>query len=109
MTTVLTEFSNNGNSRTSTITGHLATKPKLVIEKRKVPEGNQVVAEYTAKVVFATADAAGLVLSQKVQMEVSVRYPINGTQADITAALAILRDLVAGDEFAASVNTQNWL
>jgi hypothetical protein len=42
MTTVLTEFSNNGNSRTSTLSGHSATSPKLLIEKRRVPEGNQV-------------------------------------------------------------------
>lgn len=109
MTTVLTEFSNNGNSRTSTITGHTAIKPKLVIEKRRVPEGNQTMAEWSGKVVFATTDAAGLVLSNKVSFEVIVRYPTLGTASDTTAALAIIRDIVASDDFANSVSTQGWL
>lgn len=109
MTTVLTEFSTMGNSRTSTITGHTALAPKLVIEKRRVPEGNQVVAEYSAKVVRSTADAEGLVLSNKVSMEVIVRYPIQGNPDDVAAALVTLRDIVAGDEFGSSVTTQGWL
>lgn len=109
MTTVLTEFSNMGNSRTSTYTGHTAIKPKLVIEKRRVPEGNQTMVEYTAKVVAATVDAEGLVLSNKISFEATVRYPVLGTAADVTAALAIFRDIIAGDEFANCVDTQEWL
>lgn len=109
MTTVLTEFSNNGNSRTSTYGTHTALKPKLVIEKRRVPEGNQTVSEYTVKVVYATTDAAGAVLPQKGSFDLVSRFPILGTAADQTAALAIIRDIVAGDEFANSILTQEWL
>lgn len=109
MTTVLTEFSNNGNSRTSITTGHTAVKPKVVIEKRRVPEGNQVVAEYSCKVVHATVDAEGLVLSNKVSFEAIVRVPIAGLAADTTAALAIFKDIVQSDDFANSVSTQGWL
>lgn len=109
MTTVLTEFSQNGNSRTSTTTGHTALKPKLVIEKRRVPEGNQTMVEYVAKVVHATEDADGAVLSQKVAIEASVRYPLAGLSTDVDAALVIFRDIIAGDEFANSVDTQEWL
>ena len=47
MTTVLTDFSQSGNSRTRTTSGHTAVKPKLVIEKRRVPEGNQTMVEYS--------------------------------------------------------------
>lgn len=109
MTTVLTEFATNGNSRTSTLAGHTSLKPKLVIEKRRVPEGNQAIAEYSFKVVEATEDSAGAVLPNKVSFEVVVRYPVLGASADITAALAVLRDIVAGDEFGVSVTTQGWL
>lgn len=109
MTTVLTEFSNNGNSRTSTVTGHTAVKPKLVIEKRRVPDGNQTVAEISVKVVYATEDSTGAILSQKIGFEGIGRYPLASLQADRDAALAVFRDVIAGDEFANSVSTQEWL
>lgn len=109
MTTVLTEFSTMGNSRTSTTSGHTVVKPKLVIEKRRVPEGNQTMAEYSCKVVHATEDANGEILSNKVSFETVVRYPVLGASADVTAALAIIRDIIAGDEFANSVTTGEFL
>jgi hypothetical protein len=109
MTTALTEFSNNGNSRTSTYTGHTASEPKLVIEKRRVPEGNQTTIEYRAKVVSSIEDVDGVVLGQKVSFEACVTYPLAGIAADVTAALTIFRDIIAGDEFANSVSTQEWL
>lgn len=109
MTTVLTEFSQMGNSRTSTYTGHTATEPRLVIEKRRVPEGNQTMIEYSVKIVSSTEDSAGEILSNKVSFETVVRYPVDGLAADVTAALAIFRDVIAGDEFGNSVDTQEWL
>lgn len=109
MTTVLTEFANNGNSRTSSLAGHTAVKPRLVIEKRRVPEGNQTVIEYSAKVVYATVDDDGAVLSSKVTMEAVVRHPLLGQSADVAAALAIFADIVNGDEFANSITTQEWM
>lgn len=109
MTTVLTEFSSNGNSRTSTYSGHTAIMPKLVIEKRKVPEGNQTMAEYSFKTIEATTDADGAVLPQKVSIETIVRYPILGDADEITSALAVHRDVIAGDEFGNSVSTLNFL
>lgn len=109
MTTVLTEFSTSGNSRTTTLSGHTAIKPKLVIEKRRVPEGNQTMIEYSAKVVIATEDDNGDVLSSKVTFEAVVRYPVLGQSTDVTAALAFFADIIGGDEFANSVSTQSWL
>jgi len=109
MTTVLTEFSTNGNSRTSTLSGHTAIKPRLVIEKRKVPEGNQTMVEQSVKIVYATEDADSVVLQNKVSFELVVRYPVLGTSTDVTAASAILADIVSGDEFANSISTQEWL
>jgi hypothetical protein len=109
MTTVLTEFSTVENSRTSTLSGHTAALPKIVIEKRRVPTGNQVMAEFSTKVVYATQDANSETLQEKVSHEVITRYPINGTYTDVTGALAIIRDILAGDEYANSVETQEFL
>lgn len=109
MTTVLTEFSNTGNSRTSTTTGHTAQKPKLVIEKRRVPEGNQTMIEYSCKIVHATEDDDGVILTNKVSFEAVCRHPVLGQSTDVDAALVIFRDVIAGDEYANSVDTQEWL
>lgn len=109
MSTALTVFSGVGNTRTSTLTGHTAFKPKILIEKRRVPEGNQVVGEYSFKVVEATTDANDVILSNKVSFEAIYRAPVNGNVAETNAALAVFRDVVASDDFANSVATQNWL
>lgn len=109
MTTSLTEFADNGNSRTYTYTGHTAAEPRLVIERRKTATGATSVIEDTFQVLSSTEDAAGDLLSSKVLFEAKARRPVNGITADVTAALAIFRDIVAGDEFTNTVNTQNWL
>lgn len=109
MTTALTEFSNSGNSRTSTLIGHTVSVPKIVIEKRRVPEGNQVMGEIGCKVIYATKDAADLVLTNKISFEAIVRYPIQGSSADVEAVRAIFADIIAGDEFKNAVETQEWL
>lgn len=109
MTTALTEFSDNGNSRTYTYTGHTASSPKLVLQKRRVPAGNQVVAEDTISVLAATTDADSNILQQRIMFTATIRRPIDGQTSDVTAALAIFRDIVAGDEFANTVSTQEYL
>lgn len=109
MTTALTEFSDSGNSRTYTYTGHTAAEPRLVIQKRKLASGSTSVIEDTVSVVSSTEDAAGEILSSKVLFEMKVRRPLNGLAADVTAALAIARDVIAGDEFTNTVSTQEWL
>lgn len=109
MTTALTEFSDNGNSRTYTYTGHTASEPRLVLQKRRVPAGNQEIVEDTITVLSSTEDSDGALLQQNVTFSVTVRRPKSGIAADVTAALAIIRDIVAGDEFANTVDTQEWL
>lgn len=106
--TTLKEFSTNGNSRTSTYTGHSSLAPKLVIEKRRVPENGQMMVEYSFKVVSTTTDAESNVISQKVTHESITRYPVNGKSADVSANLVIFRDLIASDEFGNSVLTQEF-
>lgn len=108
-TTALTEFSDNGDSRTYSLVGHTVLKPQIVVQKRRVPSGNQVMSEISVAVIIATDNAASETLTQKVNFSTTVRYPITGTQADIDAALVIFRDIIAGDEFANAVDTQEYL
>lgn len=109
MTTALTEFSDTGNSRTYSQSDHTALKPRLVLQKRKVPTGNQSVIEDTITVLSATPDADGAILPQRVSFTATIRRPKEGASADVTAMLAIFRDIIAGDEFANTVDTQEYL
>lgn len=109
MSTTLTEFSDLGNSRTYTIPAHTAVKPALVIQKRKVPSGNQTVAEDTIQVLYATADPGGVILPQRTSFVLTFRRPLDGESAIVTAAVALLRDIIASDNFSNTVATQEWL
>jgi hypothetical protein len=109
MTTALTEFSDSVNSRTYTYTGHTAADPRLVIQKRKVPSGNQQIVEDVISVLSGTEDANGVQLESKVMFQAVIRRPKDGIAADVTAALAIFRDIIAGDEFGNTVSTQEYL
>lgn len=109
MTVVLTKFSEQGNTRTNTLPSHTVVKPQLVIEKRKVPEGAQTIAEYSVKVVIATTDSEGLVLAQKISFEAIVRVPLQGLASDVTAARDAFKAIIAGDEFNTAVTTAKWL
>lgn len=102
MTTALTTFSQG----TYTTSGHTVQKPKLVLQKRRVPTGSQVVAEDTITVLHGAEDSDGTVLDSKIAFTVTVRRPKDAIAADISAALAIIRDIVANDEFANTVDTQ---
>jgi hypothetical protein len=108
MSTALTEFRDFGDSRTYFYTGHTAVEPRLVIQRRKVANGATSVIEDTCQVVSSTEDSEGVILSSKVLFEAKIRRPVNGIAGDVTAALAIFRDIVASDEFTATVNTQAW-
>jgi hypothetical protein len=109
MTTALTEFSDTGNSRTYTVPGHTASKPKKVLQRRKVPTGNQVVLEDTVMVLYATEDSTGAVLPQSDSITVTIKRPTSGIAADMTALLTLFREIVASDEFGNTVDTQEYL
>lgn len=113
LATALTEFSDNGDSRTYTIPGHTVTKPRLCIQKRKVPVGNQVMAEFSASIVYGVLAGDGSVAPEKVSQGVAVRYPVTADPTDLAtqnaAALVVLRDFVASDEFGAAVTSQAWV
>jgi len=109
MTTTLTEFSDSADSRTYTLSGHTVGEPRLVIQKRKVPTSVAGVSESDIKVVYGTTDSNGDILSSKISFEAKVRMPVSGDSTDVTAALAVFRDIIAGDEFGNTVTTQEYL
>lgn len=109
MSTALTVFDSLNGKRVNTYTGHSILDPRLVIENRRLAEGARTVSEYSFKVVSGTEDSDSVPLAEKVSFEAIVRVPVHGASADVTAALAIFRDIVAGDEFGNSVDTQEWL
>lgn len=113
LSATLTEFSEQANSKTYTTSGHTASKPKLVIEKRTVPVGNQVMADFSVSIIQAVNGADSVVHPQKVSYELKVRYPIDADPTDLSsvqdAALVLLKDFAASDEFGASHKTQNWV
>jgi hypothetical protein len=80
-----------------------------VIQRRKIATGSTSVLEDTVQVLSSTEDALGEILDSKVLMEAKLRRPANGIAADVTAVLAVFRDIVAGDEFTNTTSTQEWL
>lgn len=109
MTTVLTSFNNDNNTVTYSLTGHSPAKPRLVIQKRKVPGGASGVAETSIKVVYGTEDSVGDPLAQRITFEGVIRTPVQGLAADVSSALAVFRDLIACDELTNTVDTQEYL
>lgn len=109
MATNLTEFSDKENQRTYVLDSHSSLEPRLVIQKRRVPTGSQVVQEDTVTLLWTTTDSSGAVLPEKVSMEAKIKQPRTGDSADVTSALSIFKDLVLGDEFTTMVTTSKWL
>lgn len=107
--TTITEFSDKENNRTYMVAGHTVQAPRLVIQKRKVPATSTAVAESHLMVVYGTKDAEDNPLASKVAFDAGVRYPANGQASDVNAALAVFRDFVASDEFAAMVTSQAYV
>lgn len=104
MTTVLSRVSTSGTSLTYLAPASTVLKPSLVLQRSKMPNGNNPMAEATVSVVQATVDAEGLPVRQKILMSATVKYPNTGASADIDAALVLFREAVASDNFTAVVN-----
>lgn len=109
MTTSLTEFADNGNSRTYAAPLHTVQAPRLVIQRRTVPATANGVSESSLKVVFGTIDALGVALPQKVSFEAVPRFPVGAKDTDVDSALALFREMVASDNFTKVVKSQLWL
>jgi hypothetical protein len=108
MTTVLTGFAETATSRTYVAPGHTASKPRLVIQKRKLASGTGS-PEVSIDVVYATTDATGAILNSKVTFSFAMRYPLNGTVSDNTAARDLFKEIIASDEFVNNIFGQTWI
>lgn len=111
MSTALTVFSTLGDTRTYYVTAsHTVIKPKLILQKRKVPQGGQTMAEQALSVVYATDDAAGAVLPQKISIVATARVPADRQDdVELDLAIALFRDMVASDEFVSAIKTLGYL
>lgn len=109
MSTSVTEFSDNGNSRSYTLTGHTAMKPRMLLQRRKVATQEGAVAEDQVSILYGTTDSSDAPMRSRVMFTATFRRPVGCDADDVTAALAVFRDVIAGDEFGATVTTQNWL
>lgn len=109
LATTLTHFSDKENARTWITAGHTASKPKIVIQKRRVPSGNQIVQEDTISVVHAGVDALSKVMAQKASFQLIIRQPIGMVGTTVADALAIFRDIVQSTEFGTTVTTSQYL
>jgi hypothetical protein len=109
MTTTLTVFSNTANSRTYTAPAHTVTKPQIVVQRRRVPQNSVGLAHNELNVSFGAVDSDGEPLDRKWFFGATVRGPANGDVTDQNSALALFREMVASDEFAAMISTQNYI
>lgn len=108
-TSTIEEFSDKENHRTFAVDGHTVVKPKLVIQRRSQPKTPQSPSESSLSVVYGTLDADGSPIPTKVNISASVRYAAHSDPTDVTAALAVFRDLVASDEFTNMVTSQRYI
>lgn len=99
MTTTLERYSSNGNAVTYALSGTTFQKPRLLIQKRKPSSPNGVIQQDSFTVIYGTEDSATDPIPERISFEVTVRRPITGSTTDVDAALAVVRDVIAGDEF----------
>lgn len=99
MTTILEVLSDNGNTRTFAAPTHTTAKPFLVIQQRKAPVGNSVIAEDIISLRQNTTDVNGDALPERISMAVTVRRPITGSSVDLNATRDLFREIVNSDEF----------
>lgn len=109
MSTSVTGYGETANSRTYTYTGHTLSDPRMIIQKRKVATGFEGTYENSITVVTGVNDSTGAINSKRAGFEIRQYGPVDGLAADVTAALAIIRDIVASDEFTTVTTTQAWV
>ena len=108
-TTTMSEFSTSDNSRTFAVSGHTAALPKLVVQKRRVPTGEQVMAEDTVTIVYGAAISEGVILTQKSSISIVVRRPISADSTYLTGAYVVAADLITSDQFGLMMSGQLFL
>jgi len=109
MTITLSEYADNGNSRTFAKSGHSFETSRLVVQSRKQPLGNITVGTTDTNVKFTTVNSDGDLLAALINLGVSSRIPRDAVEADVDEAITLLRDFVAADEFPAMVKAGTYI
>jgi len=108
-TTALAEFSESGSSKTYVASAsHTASAPRLVIQKRRLAEGNRKYYEMEMDIVHGLLDSESLPVATKLSSNLVVKVPTQASELEIDALLVHLRDFVASDQFATAVKKQLW-
>jgi hypothetical protein len=74
-----------------------------------VPSGAQTVLEDTISIISGTVDATGAALPQRASITLTLRRPIDGLAADVSAVQSIIADVIYSDEWANTILTQEFL
>jgi hypothetical protein len=107
MTTVLTPtISQTAGTRSYTFAGNTYAHACKVLQKSVTPATQISVAEDRFRVIVGTEDDAGAPLAALNSVEVIVRRPVNGQTTDLNTCLATAQDIMASDEFAATISGQ---
>lgn len=109
MQIALSDYEITPNSRTYALAGHTPAMPKVVIQKRTFPSTPDGQARDTIMVVYGTTNAAGDPAKSKVAFELTIRRPGNGNPTDVSAARAVLSDILGSTEFTEMLTSQAWL
>lgn len=93
---------NSGNQTTFTLPGHTVAEPHLAIFDRKVPvvqNGQSTVPSYRVRIIRGVADPDGILLSTRITCDLTIRWPLQATPADIMADMASLAAVVGDADF----------
>jgi hypothetical protein len=104
----LTFFNSKENSRTWILAPHTVAKPALVIQKRTQanPTDPNSYQSSTLMNVQGTVDAESNPMSKKITIETVVKYPVGAAAADVDAALASHKAIIADAVFNDMAKTQ---
>lgn len=109
MSANLTVFSDSQDRRVYRLDDHAVGNTRLLIQTRRVPTGAQVMVEDTFSIVHQPADDEALGALPNVNFTVTLRRHHASDPTTVAAALTLLRDMVASDEFGNTVDTQDYL
>lgn len=103
-TTTIERYATRENAVTYIMSGsHSFIQPRLVIQKRAMPNTANGVQRHSLEVLYGTTDSDDNPLNSLIGMAANIRYPSNGDGTDVVACLATFRDFVNSDEFQALV------
>jgi hypothetical protein len=108
-TTVLKQFSDMGNVRKWSTPGHTIAAPRLLTQKRQEATSPTGVARNSLTFLGGATDANDTLLEARNVIDISVRGPVNGKADEMTALVAVMRDIINSDDFADMVASQAFL